>query len=307
MKGHRTSQKPTKSVNRNRIRKKRKRSWRRLIVKTILGIALICILSIYQKFLSRIMMEAKTKTNDALSLTIPTRSKSMSASTSTSKAVMIIAAVPFHSIRSLSLWSQLECFSYHVDKVVITAADYSKEILDPFIAEAVSNIPHLRDGSVAVEVKYFNNDRYDMGLWCDALNSIGVNEARIYEQYDHYLLTNDSLMAIQKSSEVIDMMRSRNLTMGSLTYSLLGDGYWLEAVYRGFNSIGIRKFMEHTCIPNPCEKKKHTGRRHRCMVDTFEIPMARYFDRKEVYGLYHGDAPIEYFNATAKNKKLQTR
>jgi len=43
------------------------------------------------------------------------------------------------------------------------------------------------------------------------------------------------------------------------------------------------------------------------MVQKYEIPIAGLFNRKDVWGIYHADAPIEYYNATAKNKVLQTR
>ncbi len=218
------------------------------------------------------------------------------------KAVLIIAAVPYQSVRSLSLWSQLQCYTGNIEKVIIAAADYTEAALDPFVAEAVRTIPHLKNGETKVEVKYYKNDRYDIGLWCDALN-----DGNILHEFDEFLLINDSIMAIRESSELIDVIRSKNLTMGSLTYSLLGGSFWLEANYRGFNRKGVKKLMENICIPNPCEVKKMINRKHRCMVDTFEIPIAGLFDRKETWGLYHGDAPIEYFNATAKNKKLQTR
>ena len=228
-------------------------------------------------------------------------SSSSISSSEANKSVLIIAAVPYQSVRSLSLWSQLQCFTGKIDKVIIAAADYTKELLDPFVTEAVQAIPHLSHGKTEVEVKYYKNDRYDIGLWCDALN-----DGNVLNDFDEFLLINDSLMAIRESTEMIDVMRSKKLTMGSLTYSLLG-GYWLEAGYRGFNPKGVKKLMETICVPNSCEKKKKINRKHRCMVDTFEIPIAGLFDRNEVWGLYHGDAPIEYFNATAKNKKLQTR
>ena len=229
-------------------------------------------------------------------------SSSSISSSEANKSVLIIAAVPYQSVRSISLWSQLQCFTGKIDKVIIAAADYTKEILDPFVMEAVQTIPQLSGGKTEVEVKYYKNDRYDNGLWCDALN-----DGNVLNDFDEFLLINDSIMAIRESTEMIDVMRDKKLTMGSLTYSLLGDGYWLEAGYRGFNLKGVKMLMQHICVPNPCEKKKKINRKHRCMVDTFEIPIARLFERNEVWGLYHGDAPIQYFNATAKNKKLQTR
>mmetsp|Transcript_800 Transcript_800/g.1264 ORF Transcript_800/g.1264 Transcript_800/m.1264 type:complete len:340 (+) Transcript_800:327-1346(+) len=232
------------------------------------------------------------------------------------QAVMIIAAVPFNEIRALSLWSQLECFTGNVDRVIITAAEYSKELMDPFVEEITRTMPQFKDGTTSLEVRYFVNDRYDSGLWCDALkgdvevlnNNAGdaLSSSPVVQQFDQFILVNDSVMAIQRSTELLDVLRSKNLDMISLTYSLLGGSYWLEANYRGFSREGIHKLMDHICVPNPCQVKKNVRRRHRCMVDTFEIPTAGLFDRSKVWGLYHGDAPIQYFNATAKNKPMQT-
>ena len=292
-------------------------SWRRFTFKAILLIGFLCIISIYSHLLSRIAIQRRGRSssnNDKEKMIITGDAMSSSSSSNPSKAVLVIAAVPFHSSRALSLWSQLECFTDNIDKVVIAAADFSKELMDPFIREAVNAIPHLRDGRVKVEVKYYKNDRYDIGLWCDALND-GKGEEKtdtnvgksLVNNFDHFMLINDSLMAIQRSSELIDVTRSKKIKMGSLTYSLLGGRYWLEANYRSFDSDGMKTFMEHVCIPNPCLEKRGKKRQHRCMVDKFEIPVASFFRRDEVWGLYHGDATIEYFNATRKNKKLQTR
>lgn len=106
-------------------------------------------------------------------------------------------------------------------------------------------------------------------------------------------------MAMRKSTQLLDVLRSKQLQMVSLTYSLLGGSYWVESNYRGFDREGIRQLMDHICVPNPCLKRKGAKSQHRCMVDKFEIPTAALFDRSKVWGLYHGDAPIEYFNPKA--------
>ena len=241
---------------------------------------------------------------------IPSVDDASSSHNLSSRAVLLIAAAPFHSSRVVSIWSQLECLTGNIDKVIITAADYTKELLDSFVAEAVKSIPHLQNGDVQVEIEYYKNTNYDLGLWCDALNGTGqgingMNKS-IVDDFDHFILTNDSILAISRNTEIIDIMRSKHLTMGSLTYSLL-DGYWLEANYRAFNVEGVKKLMNHTCVPNHCLTLRSVHRRHRCMVQKYEIPIAGLFTRKDVWGIYHADAPIEYYNATAKNKKLQTR
>ncbi len=222
------------------------------------------------------------------------------------KAVMIIAAVPFRESRGLSLWSQLECFTGKIDKVIIAAADYSKELMDPFVAEVSQTIPHFRDGTTALEVRYYVNDRYDVGLWCDALNdgaddgADAINDvgektlslSPLLQEYDQFILINDSMMAIQNSTELLDVLRSKQLHMVSLTYSLL-ELYWVESNYRGFDREGIRKLMDQICVPNLCLNENVLRKQHRCMVDTFEIPAADLFDRSKVWGLYHADTPSE--------------
>lgn len=311
-----------------------KSTWHRFMFKLFLLLICLCIISIYHYLLSQIIAKSKGKefahsidyNSNTIHVAITsndnpavTKSKNYNHNKK-DKAVMIIASVPFNEVRGVSLWSQLECYIDKVDKVIITAAEYSKDIMDQFIAEISQTIPNFRDGTTSLEVRYFVNDNYDNGLWCDALNDGAgtLNDKReklllspLLQEYDQFILVNDSVMAIRKSTELLDVLRNKNLDMVSLTYSLLG-GYWLESNYRGFSKEGIHKLMDHICVPNPCEVTKgHVGRykerkRHRCMVDTFEIPTAGLFERTQVWGLYHGDAPIEYFNATAKTKVMQT-
>mmetsp|Transcript_16129 Transcript_16129/g.19704 ORF Transcript_16129/g.19704 Transcript_16129/m.19704 type:complete len:396 (-) Transcript_16129:830-2017(-) len=214
-------------------------------------------------------------------------------------AVMVIAAAPFNYIRAYALWSQLECFTNNIQKVVITASDWSKPVLEPFIEEARNTIPHFKDGTVTVDVRYFTNDRYDIGLWCDSLKDNQAIKRSLLDKYDDFTLINDSVMAVEQSSEMIDTLRDKNLNVVSLTYSLL-EGYWIEANYRAFSSDGIHPLLNHICVPNDCDKKKAKWKRHRCNVDNFEVPIAGLYPRSSVWGLYHGDAG-EYF----QNKPMQ--
>ena len=80
--------------------------------------------------------------------------------------------------------------------------------MDPFIYEAVNAITHLRDGRrVTVKVKYYKNDCYNIGLWCDAPNNDGkridttdannVGKSIVNNFLDHFILINNSLMTIQ--------------------------------------------------------------------------------------------------------------
>ncbi len=300
------------SSNRRRQQRQKQQHYVK-VIKLGLVLAVVCIFLIYIQFLIRIKNDSSdSKISDSMNNNGTTSNNIImnSKSKTSSKAVMIIAAAPFHSSRAYSIWSQLQCFTDNIDKVIITAADFTKEYLDILIQEAIQTIPHLKDGTVEVEVQYYKNDNYDMGLWCNALSTIvhDVNStsSSSSSDFDHFMLINDSIMAIRRSSELIDITRSKDLTLGSLTYSLLGGTYWLEANYRSFNIKGINTYMNYTCIPNHCLTLKSKHRRHRCMVQRYEIPLASYFHKNEVWGIYHADAPIEYYNATAKNKHLQT-
>lgn len=208
----------------------------------------------------------------------------------TSSAAFIIAVAPTNLIRLLALWSQLECFvSNGTYKTIVIAAPQElaqskRDFLDRFIQNAVESIPHLHN--MHVVIKYFKNDRYDVGLWCDALmvddsnsylrrnaaslssdnNRADENDnsqhilSILMRQHSEFVLINDSIMAIHPNfTSVLDTLKEdKHLSMTSLNYSFLrgseGDYTfsnkpWLESVFRAFNRDGIKKYMHHTCVP----------------------------------------------------------
>ena len=253
--------------------------------------------------------------------------------------VLVMAAFPINTNRIYSLWSQLECFSSKFQQIIISGPSWSNNIIDTVIQQAKASIPSLADKHV--EGRYFLNDRYDVGLWCDALlkeehhggfyysSSLGddggvENEDRqniLREEYEteteSFVLINDSIWALEHTSELLDTLREKNLTMVSLNYS--GDKnqssgnhhYWLESVYRGFNARGIQKYLNHACVPriHPyyCNDKKLPKHRKRCIVDHFEIEISSLFnndnnnnsselDDNKILGLYPANAPEDLAN-----------
>ena len=90
----------------------------------------------------------------------------------------IIAVNPDSKERFLALWSQLECFFGNNDKfgeVMISAPSWAKRegLIEPCLKNAKETLPHFKDGSISLSLQYYTNDRYDVGLWCDALLNEG--------------------------------------------------------------------------------------------------------------------------------------
>jgi len=209
---------------------------------------------------------------------------------------LLIAAYPVSSDRLISLWSQLECFvDERFQTIVVAAPDWARDddILEPFLRNAAESIPHLKN--INIEVKYYVNDRYDVGLWCDALYD---NNLKIFKDHDEFVLLNDSVLAIQHYMGVLDLLQTKNLSMTSLTYSdVPGTFYWMESFFRAFNKNGMSKYMKHACTKPATHPSWCRGwsklKAKRCIVDIFEIDIAGLFLRKDVAGIFSADVPKE--------------
>jgi len=74
-------------------------------------------------------------------------------------------------------------------------------------------------------VRYYRNDRYDAGLWCDALQDIPSN---VLAAMGSILLVNDSVFVTRPFRGIRDALtQNATLDMVGLSYSLKG-GFWLE-------------------------------------------------------------------------------
>jgi len=213
-----------------------------------------------------------------------------------SVSTLLIAAYPVDTDRLISVWSFLECFvDKRIHTIVVAAPDWAKDenLLEPFLRHATESIPHLKD--IDIVIKYYVNDRYDVGLWCDSLND---ENSKIFNDHDDFILVNDSIMAIQHYTGVLDLLQTNNLTMTSLTYSNKPQ-YWLESFFRGFNKKGMKKYMQHACKPAMMRRRcnyRNEARKKRCIVDYFEIAVAGIFPRQETAGIYSADVPVEMIN-----------
>lgn len=226
----------------------------------------------------------------------------MTAQSSTSRLdprrrILILAAAPRDERHIYTLWTELECFTENVNKVLLALPDWSQDMIQPFVDLVRTHIPHFVAGQVELEVKFFVNDRYDVGLWCDGLQSLYQAD----DHYDEYGLLNDSVFALRRFSAVLDVLQERNLQLSSLSFSHsakhfrgFGDKfYWVESVFRGLDPRGLEVFRNHSCLPADhsafCPRRNQRNRKI-CIIHHFEHDLAAQFaNRSDVHGLYPTD------------------
>lgn len=129
---------------------------------------------------------------------------------------LIIATVPYDRYHTKALWSHLECLTEKINHILIAAPDTSwsrfnvDAIVEKFQAAPVlsnqnekHSIPTIP--TPTIEAVYFTNDRYDVGLWCDALNSryYRHNKYTVPENQSIFLI-NDSVFSREKYVELTD-------------------------------------------------------------------------------------------------------
>ncbi|VEU41204.1 unnamed protein product [Pseudo-nitzschia multistriata] len=216
-------------------------------------------------------------------------------------AVLVIASVPLEEKQVVALWTELECFTGSASHVVISTAYWAKPTMDLLLARVRKKIPRFASGQVTIEAHFYDNERYDVGLWCDALQGLK-------EGYDNFALLNDSIFALREFNGVLDTLQSnKSLSMTSLTYNVDKENRtWLESVFRGFDGEGLSVFMNHSCVPqthqsfcknlhrkNKAKQKTVQRLRKRCITTYHEVSMAWQFPRpqEQVLGLYNGTVP----------------
>jgi len=245
-------------------------------------------------------------------------SPSKLSSSSSTSSLMVIAIYPRDDLRKAALWSQLECFADRFDRIIISAPlEYAVNVTQILI-EVNQKLPDI---AAKLEVNYYTNDRYDFGLWCDALTQTNIlqpvdnNGTTTYvggsSSYDQFLLINDSLMAVERTNEFLDALTDRNASLVALNEWTVDDSiYWVESPARAFSREGIQVFADHVCpiklhdnwrINCPLLNKKHwvkgvlrkiypnpVAKQKRCIVETTEINVAGLYPRTKVHGLYPG-------------------
>lgn len=221
---------------------------------------------------------------------------------------MIIAVYPANQRRYAAIWSQLKCFSNGFDKIVISSPHQFLEDMNEFVHVAKSSIPELKDK--IIETRFFNNDRYDFGLWCDALYLKKDDGKDMLEDsaIAEYMLINDSIMAIERTDEFLLTLRERQLTLLSLNYwgqkNSTESKYWLESPLRVFSREGMKVYAQNICsLPQinwgmDCPHLNESGygsnaqRQKRCIVELSEINVVDHYESDKIYGLYKGSTPL---------------
>jgi hypothetical protein len=290
---------------------------KRIIIQPFIGSIATSLTIITSSSKSSSSSSVHNNTNTARNTTADTTTVVSNSSTSTNKRrrrVLIISAAPRTKKHLIALWSSLECFTLDVDHVVVSAPTWSKPILERFLSKVMTSIPRFSSGEVSLDGLVSKNDRYDVGLWCDALsymdgessssssspNNDEDDETEGLSSYDEIGLINDSVFALREYTSILDSIHERNVSMTSLSYSLIhpnGYGpehYWLESIWRGFSKEGIQTFIDYSCRPKATDPlycpAKIWGRKG-CIVENFERQMSRQFPKEKTYGIFPSDVP----------------
>jgi hypothetical protein len=86
----------------------------------------------------------------------------------TTTTTMIIATYPSTEVRLNAIYSHLKCLSEGVDKIIVSAPDWSHDVMSNFSMHIQSRLSH--EIYKKITFQFYINDRYDAGLWCDALD-----------------------------------------------------------------------------------------------------------------------------------------
>ena len=243
------------------------------------------------------------------------------------EAVLIIAAVPLDWQHVYALWTHLECVTNGIDKVLISApdTDWSKKIIEAVITQ----FKQIAGSSLSFEldVAYYTNDRYDVGLWCDGLSLYyGFDGKQFTGEHSNNIngsraifLINDSSVSLRQYDDIIERTTqaarleqilqqkqqqqqhnqtsttTENIKLISLNGYWWGDQHrmtWVESVYRGLTPSGIPTFYKQSCERQYlCSKGMEGNGKKRCIVDTFEKDLSNWFKPEEVVAMYPSFVP----------------
>lgn len=209
------------------------------------------------------------------------------------KRVLMIASVPKSETRLVTLWSQLECFTEAVDHVIVTAPTWGKSYVEHVIQLARKYIPHFVGKQVTIESKYFVNNRYDVGLWCDAYNALAPGS------YDEYGMINDSVLALRRFSAIFDNLDHKKAAMASINFSYttkwnkdFGPHNWYAlSIFRAFTNPGVETFKDYSCVPEDDPKFcPEMDDNKACIINNFEIDLIDAYPCDQVTALYPADS-----------------
>lgn len=220
------------------------------------------------------------------------------------ETVLIIATVPYSPNHVMALWTQLECLTSGIDKVLISAPDTSWSVA--IISQVINRFEELSNTTTfSLEAVFNQNNRYDVGLWCDGLDYVNAYKASIAIPHAIFLI-NDSVAALRRYDSLTEkavaatqteQLNTTNNAGGSVKLiSLNGEIHmpgvnkttWVESVYRGLTPGGLSTFYQHSCAEEVrwvCAGKKG-NRAKQCIIDRFEKALASSYSRTELGVMY---------------------
>ncbi len=227
--------------------------------------------------------------------------------------VLIIATVPYSADHVMALWTQLECVTSGIDRVLISAPDtsWSKEI----IAHVIKRFTQLSNTTAFHLEAVFNlNNRYDVGLWCDGIDHINARNTSTAVPRAMFLI-NDSAAALSRydaltnrtvhATQIEQLNETNKYEKGSLKLiSLNGDlstpgrnkYFWVESVYRGLTPDGASIFYKHSCSAK--QRRACVGKRgiaaKDCIVDRFEHTLTRSYSPLDLKIMFPSFPPEEW-------------
>ncbi|KAL7556473.1 hypothetical protein ACA910_006184 [Epithemia clementina (nom. ined.)] len=287
-------------------------------------------------------------------------SHNLNRATTTTTATLILAAVPRGPRYATALWTQLECLADPTKylSIVVVAPTWAQEITTRIVEKARRDIPHFathhstlsssppasralrttpttsahtaeqtntkhhfyENPRVSLSVLFKLNDRYDVGLWCDALRDLGLHNTTTNTTMKDafFVLSNDSIFALRPFTDILDQLQTNpQLALTSLNYHYnltedLSDlkenrnndnhhhnhenrtassSYWVESILRGFSASAIKRYWDYACTAPPrhalyCPGLRSKIKKKRCIVENFEIAIASLFEPSQVLGLY---------------------
>jgi len=131
---------------------------------------------------------------------------------------LIIATVPHDRDHAKALWSHLECLTEKIDRVVVAApdVDWSRNIVEAIITNFKLQAAINQISVPIIEPAYFDNNRYDVGLWCDALTHYGFSPIDESERY------NSSRTTIPQAIFMINDSAFSRINYNNLTDRIVG-------------------------------------------------------------------------------------
>jgi hypothetical protein len=203
--------------------------------------------------------------------------------------ILILAAAPRSYRHTVALWSELECLTTRYDNIVISSPDWSRPMMEDIVKQARERL------GLNLESKYYINDRYDVGLWCDAIHDILEDKM---DKIKTITLLNDSVYAFRFFTGILDALQQRpyDLDMVSMNYYNNSGDYWLESVMRGFPIRSMPIFVNRICkAPKHMYcPTKGPGIRKRCIVENFEIAVAGNFYQNRTMGMFPSHPPSDW-------------